>query len=200
MGMKDTYTTRETAEILGVSLRTVQLWVENGKLEAWKTEGGHRRILRGSVTSLLNKHKHEISTKKKTRRLQVVLVEDEIDTLSFYSLQIKAMNLPIDIYPVENGFNGLLEIGSRNPDILITDLIMPHVDGFQLIRTLRNNPEYSHIETIVVTALSDEQINQNGGLPSTVKILHKPLPFDALKQLFVEQLGGKVNSPAATLS
>mgnify|MGYP000630290012 CR=1 FL=1 len=44
-------TTREAAQVLGVSLRTTQLWVENGQLDAWKTEGGHRRISRASVYS-----------------------------------------------------------------------------------------------------------------------------------------------------
>ena len=46
-------TTREAAELLNVSLRTAQLWVEKGLLEAWKTSGGHRRISRQSIESLL---------------------------------------------------------------------------------------------------------------------------------------------------
>ena len=47
-------TTREAAEMLGVSLTTAQLWVESGLLDAWKTEGGHRRIHRTSVQRLLD--------------------------------------------------------------------------------------------------------------------------------------------------
>lgn len=46
-------TTREAAVLLGVSLRTAQLWVDNGTLQAWKTTGGHRRVLRESVNRLL---------------------------------------------------------------------------------------------------------------------------------------------------
>ena len=46
-------TTREAAQMLGVSLRTAQLWAESGLLEAWKTDGGHRRISRHSVERLL---------------------------------------------------------------------------------------------------------------------------------------------------
>ena len=46
-------TTREAAEILGVSLKTAQLWSESGLLEAWRTDGGHRRIFRSSVERLL---------------------------------------------------------------------------------------------------------------------------------------------------
>ena len=47
------WSTREAADLLGVSLRTVQLWTEAGVLKAWKTAGGHRRINRDSVMQLL---------------------------------------------------------------------------------------------------------------------------------------------------
>jgi excisionase family DNA binding protein len=47
-------TTREAAEMLGVSLRTAQLWSESGLLDAWKTGGGHRRISRQSIERLLS--------------------------------------------------------------------------------------------------------------------------------------------------
>ena len=48
-------TTREAATLLGVSVGTVQLWVENGLLQAWKTAGGHRRVMRNSINKLLDK-------------------------------------------------------------------------------------------------------------------------------------------------
>ena len=48
-------TTREAADLLGVSIRTAQLWSENGLLAAWKTAGGHRRITRDSIEHLLGR-------------------------------------------------------------------------------------------------------------------------------------------------
>ena len=45
----DYCTTREAAKILGTSLRTIQLWVESGILQAWKTPGGRRRVTRESM-------------------------------------------------------------------------------------------------------------------------------------------------------
>ncbi|WP_229507613.1 helix-turn-helix domain-containing protein [Massilia sp. Dwa41.01b] len=45
--------TKDAARLLGVSHRTVQLWVENGALQAWKTAGGHRRITIASVNRLV---------------------------------------------------------------------------------------------------------------------------------------------------
>jgi excisionase family DNA binding protein len=57
-------TTREAAQALGVSLRTAQLWVENGQLEAWKTEGGHRRITPDSVQRLLRGNLQAVAPEK----------------------------------------------------------------------------------------------------------------------------------------
>lgn len=50
---EDTLTTREAAALLNASLRTIQLWVEAGQLKAWKTPGGHRRILRTAVDAMI---------------------------------------------------------------------------------------------------------------------------------------------------
>jgi excisionase family DNA binding protein len=47
--MSDTYSTLEVARMLGMAVRSVQLMVDRGELTAWKTPGGHRRILRESV-------------------------------------------------------------------------------------------------------------------------------------------------------
>ena len=47
-------TTRQAATLLNVSVRTVQLWVERGVLQAWKTAGGHRRISVSSIQQLLD--------------------------------------------------------------------------------------------------------------------------------------------------
>ena len=51
--MKDVLTTAKAAELLGVSTRTAQLWVESGQLPSWKTPGGHRRIPRQAVLDLI---------------------------------------------------------------------------------------------------------------------------------------------------
>jgi excisionase family DNA binding protein len=49
LGTADDFTTLEVARLLGMSVRSVQLMVDRGELEAWKTSGGHRRIARASV-------------------------------------------------------------------------------------------------------------------------------------------------------
>ena len=52
-----TCSTRDASRLLGISVRTAQLWVEEGRLQAWKTPGGHRRILVESVDRLVNEQR-----------------------------------------------------------------------------------------------------------------------------------------------
>ncbi|MER9316161.1 excisionase family DNA-binding protein [Mesorhizobium sp. M0659] len=57
--VKEVLTTANAAELLGVSTRTAQLWVESGQLPSWKTPGGHRRIPRQAVLDLIEDAVHE---------------------------------------------------------------------------------------------------------------------------------------------
>lgn len=57
--MKEILTTADAAELLGVSIRTAQMWVESGQLASWKTPGGHRRIPRQSVLNLIEETRQD---------------------------------------------------------------------------------------------------------------------------------------------
>ena len=79
-------TTREAATLLGVSVGTVQLWVESGLLQAWKTNGGHRRVLRDSIDRLLHQKSDlpvqatpdlPVVAQHDARRLRVLAVDND---------------------------------------------------------------------------------------------------------------------------
>jgi len=59
--VNDVLTTAKAAQLLGVSVRTAQLWVESGQLPSWKTPGGHRRIPRQAVLDLIDSPAQELS-------------------------------------------------------------------------------------------------------------------------------------------
>lgn len=92
-------TTREASELLGVSLRTIQLWVDAKRLEAWKTPGGHRRITRSSVENLFNKRTQP------TRRECETHSEDLPPDLAPHPIiGVDNTILGYDLYPIEETF------------------------------------------------------------------------------------------------
>jgi len=174
--------TREAADRLGVSLRTVQLWSEAGLLRAWKTPGGHRRILTASVDELLQRRAGSTSRRAPGGNYEVLIVEDEADFRHLFELHLRSWGLPIHLQCVPSGFDALLSIGASRPDLLITDLRMPGIDGFEMLRALRASGAISELEIIVVTALTDHTIAERGGLPPGVTVHFKPLRFGELRQ------------------
>lgn len=189
--------TRDAADRLGVSLRTVQLWSEAGLLRAWKTPGGHRRILLASVDELLQRRAGDISRREASGKYQVLIVEDEPDFRHLFELHLRSWGLPIDLQSVPSGFDALLQIGASRPDLLITDLRMPGIDGFEMLRALRASGAISDLEIIVVTALTEHTINERGGLPPGVTVLFKPLRFAELRLRLGQLLERRQHAAAA---
>ena len=129
---KETYTTREAAELLGVSLRTVQLWVEKGTLSAWKTAGGHRRISRESLDGLVTEQYGALNKNRHDKMPTILVIEDDLDLLELYKLRIELWGLPVNVQTAVNGYEGLIKIGEHLPEFIIVDLVMPIWTVFRL--------------------------------------------------------------------
>ena len=184
-------TTRQAALRLGFSLGTVQNMVESGALEAWKTSGGHRRIPVASIEKLLARRRNLTpGTQDSGAPLDILIAEDDPTLQLLYQLTMESWDLPIKLRIVGNGFEGLLQVGQQVPDILIADLMMPGMDGFEMIRNLRANPNLARMDIIVVSAIEREEIAKKG-LPSDVTAMGKPIPFHEIKGFLLGRVAAR---------
>ena len=183
--------TRQAAIRLGVSLGTVQNMVENGVLEAWKTAGGHRRIPVASVEAMLAKRRNQApSAADSNAPLELMIAEDDPTLQTPYRVTVETWNLPIRLRIVGNGFEGLVQVGQNPPDIMIVDLMMPGMDGFEMIRQLRANPDLAKMDIIVVSAIDHDEIVKKG-LPSDITVFGKPIPFHEIKGFLLGRLAAR---------
>lgn len=188
MSPSEFLTTRQAAARLGFSLGTIQNMVESGKLEAWKTSGGHRRIPLAAVEALLAQRKAGyVSTPTADAPIDILVSEDDPTLQLLYQLTIEDWGLPITLRMTSNGFESLLEVGKRKPDILIADLMMPGMDGFEMIRQLRADPALKSMDILVVSAMDRAEIEKQG-LPPNITIFAKPIPFHEIKGFVLGQL------------
>lgn len=175
-------TTRQAADMLHVSLRTVQLWVESGVLKAWKTDGGHRRLPLSSVQELIAERMGKgVVALPPQDGFNILVLEDDEDMLKLYRMNMSTWKLPIQVTYVSSVYEALIVIGRSTPGLLITDLKMCGVDGFKIVKLLRNDQALKHLGIVVVTGLSIDEIEDRGGLPSDITIFNKPLSFEELQ-------------------
>lgn len=179
--------TSEAAQILGVSNTTIQIMVERGELDAWRTRGGHRRISLASLERLKSLRGTGRSGLRRSDAsdLEVLIVEDDLALRSLYEHTIASWQLPVQVSSAADGMEALLMVERKRPDVLVMDLFMQPVDGFHLLRMLRRHREFNDMVIIVATGLDDAEIEAKGGLPKGVVLYRKPVAFEKL-QGFIE--------------
>jgi excisionase family DNA binding protein len=179
--MPDTLTTRETAKLLDASVRTIQLWVEGGRLKAWKTPGGHRRVLRTSVEEMLAKRQRVSGGV--VRKFEVLVVDDDPIQRAVLEKALGSLGPDTRLRVSADGYEALIRIGERRPDLLVTDLVMPGLDGFRLLQTLAREASSQPMQIVAVTVLTPDEVLAQGGLPNGVALLHKPVQSTSLLSL-----------------
>ncbi len=181
-------TTSEAARRLGVSNTTIQLMVERGELRAWRTRGGHRRISLDSVQTVERRRGDGRTRARSDEKIDVLVIEDDEALRNLYLKTFESWGLPIQLESAEDGFEAFLLIERRRPSILITDLRMARMDGFEFLRKLREHPEFDSTQVIVVTGLEDEALEERGPLPPGVAVYRKPVPFEKIRGFFEAQV------------
>lgn len=171
--------TREAAHILGVSVSTVIQWVDSGLLKAWKTEGGHRRVSKDSIDKIMRRKPIDAHAPA----LRVLVIDDDPFMLDLYKTKLSQWNFAPVVTTATNGYMGLFLLGSWKPDLVVLDLQMPELDGFAMLGVLSESGQIRQTKIIVVSGLTQQAINDRGGLPNGIESLQKPVAFEKLEAI-----------------
>jgi excisionase family DNA binding protein len=202
----DQFTTLEVARMLGMAVRSVQLMVDRGDLEAWKTPGGHRRISRASLEKWLRSRMVDPNVEStmpshmlRRRRtdqinverapLKVLLIEDSMHYQNLVSLLIKQRFPDVELRVAGDGVTGLVQFGQFQPDVLLIDLLLPGVDGATLITALRADTSLAPAHLIVLTSLDEAQRVPYAFALTDLPVIYKPRLVIELPTLLADRLG-----------
>jgi excisionase family DNA binding protein len=145
----DWLTLGQAAKYLGVAQSTIRKWSDQGRVPAFYTPGGHRRYRRADLESFVDRS----GPGGHASGGPLVLVVDDDAKLREYM----HVNLELAGYSVaeaENGQQALEAIDDQAPDLVLLDLVMPGVDGWQLLRQLQER--HGSIPVIMFSGKADE--------------------------------------------
>jgi CheY-like chemotaxis protein len=112
---------------------------------------------------------------------KVVLVVDDSTTVRKFvaaSLNMKGFR----VVTASDGVEALEQMPAEKFDLIITDLNMPDMDGFEFIRSLRETPEYCNIPIIVLSSMTDLKNKDHALELGAVAFLEKPLSTEAIQR------------------
>jgi len=153
---KKVLTTYEVAEHCHVTPRTVVQWINEGKLKAYRTPGNHSRIEAEEFLDFLHKYNMPIPSdlmgENSSGRRRILIVDDDrgvVDSIQRFLKREK-------IYDLEVAFDGF-EAGHKfadfKPDLIILDIKMPGLDGYQVCSRIRSNQKNKKVRILLISGI-----------------------------------------------
>lgn len=172
-------TTGAIARYCEVSTNAVKKWIRRSDLPAFRTPGGHFRVSREAFRRFLQRHGMPISEGFFAPRAPRVLIADDEPIVRelVRELVLSATLDPVVVETAEDGYDALLKVGDFKPDLLILDLKMPRMDGFEACRSIRSNPHTAHIRIVAMTGFSGAGNRERILAAGAHSCFDKPLPL-----------------------
>lgn len=192
--MADVLTSSEAARLCGVSFRTVIRWIERGQLQAYKLPGrGDHRIPVAELRRFMRANAIPEPTEMQLDMPRRVLIaEDDTNMARAIARTLKQDGYETAI--AADGFQAGLKLYSYKPGVLTLDLRMPGVDGFDVLRLLRENPLPFPCKVLIVSgetpALLHEALAQGAD-----GVLAKPFSNEDLLAALRGLYGEKEEAP-----
>jgi CheY-like chemotaxis protein len=96
------------------------------------------------------------------RRAKILLIDDDPDFVEATKAVLESR--PYEIITALSGEEGLQKARAEKPDLVLLDIIMPGVDGFQVCQQLKKDPQLSRIPVIMITSFSEKYMESSIGL------------------------------------
>ncbi len=186
-------TTGEVAAHCRVSYETVDKWIKTGRLKAYTTPGRHRRIDTEDFRAFLRQYNLPPLEEESSRK-RLLIVDDDpsiVQTLSKFFGKTGEYELAT----AADGFEAGVQIASFRPDLVILDLMMPHLDGFEVCRKIKSASETRNTRVLVVTGYATGDNLQKALECGADCCVAKPFRMGELKKKVEEVFAGARRVP-----
>ncbi len=190
--MEDTLTVFTASKYCNVSSKTIINWVEAGHIKAYRTVGGHRRIKKSDLEIFMRNQGIPIPEENEdTTRKKILVVDDDMIIVESIVQALEEDDFDYEVISASDGFEAGLQVNHFKPDLLILDIMMPDIKGYEVCRKIKSSGETRHTKIIVLSAYLDDEkfarMKENGA----DVCFSKPLPLHQLKEEVAKLLGLK---------
>ena len=181
--MDKTYLTpNQVAEMLRVSPATVRQWAEKGELAALMTPGGHRRFRPEDVDAFARKRGLTLNFED-SDALRLLIVDDDEQITNYLSDFFQSISAPTATDIANDGFSAGLKVRKFRPQVILLDLKMSGLDGFQVCRLLKADPATRPIKVIVMTGYLTPENKEDAMLAGAEACIAKPIDVKELLEV-----------------
>ena len=190
--MDEVFTVFTASKYCNVSSKTIINWVDQGYINAYRTPGGHRRINRKDLEAFMKKQGIPIpETMTADERKKILVVDDDPIIVESIVQSLEEDEHDYEVISAADGFEAGLQVNHFKPHILILDIMMPDIKGYDVCKRIKSNPETKDTKIIVLSAYLDEEKFTQMKEYGADACFSKPLPLPQLKEEVARQLNLK---------
>jgi len=188
-------TVYEASQFCGVSAKTITNWIEAGHIKAFRTVGGHRRISLSDLNAFLKERNmptiEESSLEKEppAGRKRILIVDDDTIIVETLVLALEEEDRDYEIISAADGFEAGIQISRIKPHLVILDIMMPDINGYEVCRRIKTDEETRETKVIVLSAYLEEESYRKMREYGADLCYSKPLPLEKLKAEVARLLG-----------
>lgn len=192
----DLLTIPQAARRCAMSRGTIWKYVKSDEIKAFMTPGGHYRIRQADFNDFMQRNNMYPRASHEPVNQRILIVDDEPEILKMMTRILSEKSYCLET--AGDGFDAGVKLMTFKPGLVILDLIMPGMDGFEVCRQIRTNPDTSHIKVLAVTGYDSEE-NRNRILAEGADAyLTKPFFKDELIQIIENLLDVQCSNPNET--
>ena len=188
--MEDILTVFKASKYCNVSPKTIINWIESGHITAYKTVGGHRRIKQSDLVAFMTKQgipiPEDMSVEGRTR---ILVVDDDPIIVETIVQSLEEDEHDYEVISASDGFEAGIQVNHFKPHLLILDIMMPDIKGYEVCKKIKGDEETKDIKIIVLSAYLDEEKFKKMKEHGADVCFSKPLPLPQLKEEVARLLG-----------
>lgn len=177
-----TFTVSQASSYCKVDQETIVKWIDEGHLNAEKTVGGHRRIKQDDLDRFLNGRHMTVPDKSpENERKKILVVDDDKIVVETIVQSLEEDEHGYELISAADGFEAQAQIKHFNPDLLLLDIMMPDINGYEVCKKIKTEQETKHIKIIVLSAYLDDDNYKKMKEYGADACFSKPLPLPELR-------------------
>ncbi len=180
-------TTNRIAGLIGVSERTVANWIDRGHLDAHRTPGGHRRVSPDELVQFLHAREMPVPKELQSER-RVLIVEADAQVARVLQSYLNPEITGYSVTWMADALSALMHIGHNKPHVVLLDILMPGMDGLEVCRKIRANPDLAEVRVIFVTRYTDIDPDSICRDTGAIGVLLKPIRGPELNEAVAKAL------------
>ncbi len=188
--MEDILTVFKASKQCNVSPKTIINWIESGHIIAYKTVGGHRRIKQSDLVAFMIKQgiplPEDTPAEERTR---ILVVDDDPIIVETIVQSLEEDEHDYEVISASDGFEAGIQVSHFKPHLLILDIMMPDIKGYEVCKKIKGDEETKDIKIIVLSAYLDEEKFKKMKEHGADVCFSKPLPLPQLKKEVARLLG-----------